>query len=402
MKEIDENFDLGEALLEEQEREGKQHMKAAEACTRPSQLHGTYNSRETVKLKLSTVRDIFSYEDPAYLIVKLIVENALIILSAYAGVGKSLLALFIAYAVITGKKLFGHFSVTKRGKVLIVDEENPGAFIKKRLQDIGFTEDMPLLFLHFQRIKLDNPSCFGQLVKIIEEEKPVLVIIDALIRVHDGKENEASDMAPVMERLRDLVNLGTTVLVIHHHRKGAGENRKESLRGSSDILGGVDMHLSLEEKGEFLFLSSPKTRMRPIEPVKLRIENDGEGMTFRYAGNEMSETQVIVGEIGDMLQDDIKLGVTEIFEGLKNRGHEIGQNRLRDILQAATGRELVETTGTRGKKLYGLNPTFTASRDIYMPLNCEAGKDPSCNLHSFTDLHGGNCEPEIIDVEVTK
>lgn len=391
MRQIEEEgFDLAAQLMED-----------AEAEKRPSQFHDTYNSREAVKLRVSTVKDIFSYKEPAYLIDKVLIEYALIILSAYAGVGKSLLSLFIARAVLTLEKLFGHFPVTKTGKVLIVDEENPGSFIKKRLQDIGITEDMPLLFLHFQKVKLDNPRCFGQLVQIIEEERPALVIIDALIRVHSGQENESSDMAPIMEKLRDLVNLGTTVLVIHHHRKGAGD-RKESLRGSSDILGGVDMHLSLEEKGEFLLLSSPKTRMKPIEPIKLRIESTGEGMTFKYAGNELSETQVIVGEIEDMLQDGIKLGVTEIFEGLKNRGHEIGQNRLRDILQAATGRELVETTGTRGKKLYGLNPTFTASRDIYTPLNCEAGKDPSSHLHSFTDLHGGNCEPEIIDVEVTK
>ncbi len=326
----------------------------------PSQFHGTYRGHEAVKLKLTTLGDIFSHEDPNYLINKILMENALILLTAYSGVGKSLLVLFLIHSVLTGKKLFDHFAVLKQGSVLIVDEENPGSFLKDRLSKIGFTQDMPLHFLHFQKVKLDRMDCFRELTHIINELKPTLVVFDALIRIHSQKENDA-DMAIVMERLRDIVNLGTTVVVIHHHRKGAGD-KKEAVRGSSDILGGVDMSLSLEEKGDFLILSSPKSRMQPIEPVRLRLETDNNSLAFRFMGTEINENQAVTNEVVNILEGGVSLGVKEIMTELKDRNHEIGQNRLREILQGVSGRELQETTGERGKKIYSLSSTFTVSR----------------------------------------
>lgn len=359
----------------------------------PSQFHDTYNTHKPVKLKISSLQDILSYEDPTYLINPILIENTLTMLSSYAGVGKSLLSLFVAFSVTTGRKLFDHFNVSKHGRVLIVDEENPGSFLKERLMMIGFTDDMPISFLHFQKVKLDRADCFAEITQIVKDLKPVLVIFDALIRIHTAKENDASEMALVMERLRDIVNLGTTVLPIHHHRKGAGD-KKESVRGSSDIMGGIDMHLSLEEKGEHLILSSSKTRTRPIEPIRLKLETAGDTLSFRFMGNEVSENQLIINEIVEILQGNIKLGVKEILEELKARAHEIGQNKLREVLQGATGKELIETTGDRGKKLYSLNSTFTASRVYIEKVNCEAESKPSTDLHSFTEDPSLNCETD--------
>lgn len=369
-------------------------IKAAPKWEEPaSQFHDTYNTHKAVKLKVSSLRDILSYEDPTYLINPILIENTLAILSSYAGVGKSLLSLFIAFSIISGKKLFDHFNVSKHGRVLIVDEENPGSFLKERLMMIGFTDDMPISFLHFQKVKLDRADCFAEITQIVKDLKPVLVIFDALIRIHTAKENDASEMALVMERLRDIVNLGTTVLVIHHHRKGAGD-KKESVRGSSDIMGGIDMHLSLEEKGDYLILSSSKTRTRPIEPIRLKLETAGDTLSFRFMGNEVSENQLIINEILEILQGDLRLGVKEILEELKARDHEIGQNKLREVLQGATGKELIETTGDRGKKLYSLNSTFTASRVYIEKVNCEAENKPSTDLHSFTENPPLNCETD--------
>ena len=314
-----------------------------------------------MKLKISTLQDILDYEYPLYLIEPILIEKTLVILSAYAGTYKSLLSLFIAFSAITGQKLFDFFNISKCGSVLIIDEENPGSFLKERLIKIGFTNGMPISFLHFQKVKLDRLECFKELIQIIKDLKRTLIIFDSLIRFHNAKENETSEMALVMEKLRDIVNLGTTVLIIHHHRKGAGD-RKELLRGSSDILGGVNMHLSIEEKGDSLILSSPKTRTKPFDLIRLKLDAIENSLAFRYIGKEINENQIIINEITDILKDDHNLSVKEILEELKNKDYEIGQNRLREILQGATGKELTETTGDRGKKLYSLNSTFTASR----------------------------------------
>lgn len=370
--------------LETLDMAGKLPWEKAEA-----EEKSTIGTREAVKLKLSSLGDILNYEDPAYLIEPVLIEKTLTLLTAYAGVGKSLLAVHIAFSILTGRKLFDRY-VSKQGKVLIIDEETPGSFLKDRVIKIGFTNDLPISFLHFQKVKLDNPDCFMDLIQIIKNLNPTLVIFDALIRLHNKKEND-TEMALVMERLRDIVNLGTTVLVIHHHRKGAGD-KKESVRGSSDILGGVDVSLSLEEKGDYLILSSPKTRSQPIEPIRLKLETVNDTLIFRYMGNELNENQIIINEVTDILQCNIKRSVKEILDELKNRDCEIGQNRLRDILQSATGKELIETTGDRNKKLYSLNSTFTASRGIYTQVNCETEKDHDNDLHSCTEGAQVNCE----------
>lgn len=339
----------------------------------PSQIHNTIYTRETMKLKVSTLQDILNYEDPTYLIGSILIENSLTLLSGYSGVYKSLLSLFIAFSVLTGQKLFGYFNVFKKGSVLIVDEENPGAFLKERLVKMGFTNDMPMSFLHFQKVRVDNPDCFAELIRVIKDIKPIFVIFDALIRIHNRKENE-TEMALVMERLRDIVNLGVTVLVIHHHRKGAGD-KKEAVRGSSDILAGVDIHLSIEEKDDDIILSSPKSRTTPLDSMRLKFEATNDSMMLQYIGAELNKNQTknqkAINEIMEILQGDARMGVKEILEELKNRDCEIGGNKLREILQGATGKELTETTGDRGKKLYSLNSTFTASQHIYKSKNCE-------------------------------
>jgi archaellum biogenesis ATPase FlaH len=301
---------------------------------RPSQFHNTYIGSETVKLKVSTLQDILNYEDPAYLIDSILIENSLTLLSGYSGVYKSILSSCMALSVLTGQKLFGHFDVIKKGKVLIVDEENPGAFLKERVQKMGFTNHMPVSFFHFQKVRVDNPDCFAEVLQVIKDIKPTLVIFDTLIRIHTRKENE-TEMALVMERLRDIVNLGVTVLVIHHHRKGAGD-KKEAVRGSSDILAGVDIHLSIEEKEKekdhIIVLSSPKSRTKPLDSMRLKFEATNSSMGIRYIGDELSKNetknQKAINEIVEILQGDARMGVEEIFEKLKNRDCEIGQNKL--------------------------------------------------------------------------
>ena len=58
--------------------------------------HPDQRSQEGVHYRLVTLRDIFKYPDPAYLIDPILVDGAIHILGAYSGVGKSLAALSIS------------------------------------------------------------------------------------------------------------------------------------------------------------------------------------------------------------------------------------------------------------------------------------------------------------------
>jgi hypothetical protein len=60
---------------------------------------------------------------------------------------------------------------------------------------MGFDKGLPFYFLHFQDVRLDRDDCFNALIEKIEEVKPILVVIDSLIRVHRQKEDDSTSMA---------------------------------------------------------------------------------------------------------------------------------------------------------------------------------------------------------------
>lgn len=355
-----------------------------------SQLHDIYSTRETVKLKTSTMEDMLNCPKPEYLVEPILYRGTSNLLTSYFGIGKSLVAMSIAHALVTQQPLWGYFPVQQKERVLIVDEENPGCFLKDRLVKMGFTGDMPLYFLHFQSIKLDDQECFIYLMRVIQDLKPTLVIFDALIRLHRSDEKDNTEMAYVMGKIREIVNLtGVTVLTIHHERKGQGD-KKERARGAGDIVGAVDHQLCLESIGDgVLMLSSGKTRVAPLTPIKLKLEEEGECLTIKYMGQADTETEEIIHEVIEIL-DESSLGVEEIKKALYGRGYDIGVNKLRGILRNATGKELAADSGEKGKLFYKTNTCFTASQDIYIPISREAEKgdnDPPKSFVSETPLN---------------
>lgn len=329
-----------------------------------SQFHHSIYDGETVKLKVSALEEILDYPNPEFLIEPLLYKKTANLLTAYAGVGKSLLSLSIAHAIVTGTPLWQQFHVHRKGPVLIVDEENPGSFLKDRLVKMGFNKGMPIYFMHYQSVKLDNAGCFISLLDAIKKLKPVLVIFDALIRVHNAKENDNSEMAHVMGKIRELINrTGVATLVIHHERKGYGD-KKERARGSGDIVGAVDTQLCLEPKEDgSLILSSGKTRVAPYPPIRLKLSDNEEKLSFIYLGREASLTDSILNEVVEILGEK-SMSVNDLWVALKSRDIPIGINNLRGILKKAVGKVLFVEKRARGILIYRVNSTFTASQNI--------------------------------------
>jgi len=143
-------------------------------------------------------------------------------------------------------------------------------------------------------------------------------------------------MSLVVAQLRKIANSGTTVLVVHHHKKGEGP-LNQKLRGSSDIAGGVDIEYAVLRKDEYLEFSSVKTRTKPLEPIRLKMEVSKKEIQIVYAGTEAEE---ILAEVKDCLERKGRIGIEEISKALKEKGYEIGINRLRGLLKKAVGDEI--------------------------------------------------------------
>jgi hypothetical protein len=359
-----------------------------------SRNHSTLpsESKETSKginYHLTTLSDVFEYPEPTFIIDQILVEGTVNVFGAYTGAGKSIVTLLVIKSILTGQPLWRKYPVLKTGPVLLVDEETPRGFLRERVEKMGFDKNLPLYFLHFQEVRLDRDDSFNALMEKIEEVKPVLVVIDSLIRVHRQKEDESTSMALVVARLRKIANSGTTVWTIHHHKKGEAP-LSQKLRGSSDIPGGVDIEYALVPKDDYLIFSSVKTRTKPLAPIRLKLDVSETEIRLTYEGTEAEE---VLTEVKDVLKNKGRLGVNEIWEELKTREYEIGINKLREVLRDAVGKEIQgEKEKGRGKRWVFWVDDSSRFTPIYNTVKSEGTNQDSVDSSQQPKKEENSCE----------
>ena len=310
-----------------------------------------------MKLKVSSVKDILECPEPEYLIEGVLFKDTATILNSPPGVGKSILSLLMAKSIATGEPFLDMFQINNKGSVLIIDEENPGSILRDRFNKLKISQNMPLQFIHYQGVRLDNDNSFSELLKVVNNVKPILIVFDSLIRLHGCKENDNTEMAIVMDRFRQIMKAShTTLLVIHHDRKGSGD-KKERARGGWDIIAAIDYQYCLEEKPDGTLLLSPgKARGRSIESISFEFDKDS--LTFTYLGGGVSESKYVIKNVLEVLGAG-SMGVEDIKSGLDKKTIKVGINKLRNYLKAADGKEIISKSTDKGKLIYRANSSFT-------------------------------------------
>ena len=168
-------------------------------------------------------------------------EKGLAMLYAPRGLGKTYLALSIAYAVASGGTVL-RWQAPAPIPVLYIDGEMPLISLQERVTAIvaGAAHTPPsddhLRFLaadYFRDGIPDLATKAGRDVLERAAKDALLVILDNLSSLASGRENEADDWRPMQELLLSLRRQGKTVLLVHHSGKG-GQQRGTSRR--EDVL----------------------------------------------------------------------------------------------------------------------------------------------------------------------
>lgn len=152
---------------------------------------------------------------------------------------KSLIALNVAHALVTGEKLFDHFDVTKKPeRVLYLCPEMALGPFSDRLKKIG------LLNYVGDRLFYRTLSKDGRLNLSDAALKAALpgsvVILDTAVRFIQGDEDSSTDMRLFADELFALLRAGAeAVLVLYHSPKSQGNadmmTLENALRGSGDL-----------------------------------------------------------------------------------------------------------------------------------------------------------------------
>jgi archaellum biogenesis ATPase FlaH len=150
------------------------------------------------------------------------------------GTGKSLWALQLGAAVVTGKLFFGH--LVQQGGVEFISAEDSLDELHRRLVDIArqsTTSMDELAALHLTSLaeadallavaeenrsaKLNMTPLYDELETVIKESKPALVVLDTLADIFGGNEIIRSQARQFIGSLRKLcLQYDTTIVVLAH------------------------------------------------------------------------------------------------------------------------------------------------------------------------------------------
>lgn len=286
-----------------------------------------------------------------WIVKDLIPKGGLTILAAKPKVGKTLLTFNLAISVSQGIEFLNR--ETMKGPVLLIQNEDPPSSIKSRFKQMGWNESSPI-FINQEMFDLKND--FEKLEKYIKILKPILVVFDPLIYlIQIRDENDAVDIAKAFKPLRKIAldnNIG--VLVVHHHRKGTG-NSEEAMRGSSAIMGAVDVAINLfKEKEQEISVAQLNVLGRMCKSEEFMIKFNDENLWWQSAGDVKSWKQFNnINKVRDYLMEVAQAPIKDIAGEL-----DMSESTVKRTLDSM-GDEVEDTDVSEGrgrpKKVYNLN-----------------------------------------------
>ncbi len=301
-------------------------------------------------------------ERPKFLIEGLVPENGITAMSGHPGCGKSWLMLEMARAVAIGDKFLNEFKSIKK-KVLIVDEESGKWEMRRRLELLGYTDELDIYFCCQREFKLDKPESVSRLIKLCEKHEIGLIIFDPFAALHNKVENNAEEMQVVMTAMQKFNEISVSVAFIHHNRKGGLGGQAQSLRGSSAILGRLDSLVVVEKTSaegpvNITIRHAKSRRGKSAEPAQVvLIENADEHPQIQllYGGNAPSTTikKLRAKEFALELLANESLYREELIEAIKEE-EDIGARNVASALIELENEDFITSEIIERKKKYKL------------------------------------------------
>jgi hypothetical protein len=212
---------------------------------------------------------------------------------------KSFLALDIAVSVASGTACLRQFPVHRPGSVLLFPAEDSLAVVRQRLEGICSAAGVAFQSLSVDVItapalRLDTPADRQRLANTVQSLKPILLILDPLIRLHRVDENDASQIGALLSFLRQLQRqFQIAVLLVHHARKDSHSSRPgQALRGSSELHGWGDSNLYLRRRGESLTLSTEHRAAPSQDHIPLQLIQSASALALSVATTDSSHPPV--------------------------------------------------------------------------------------------------------------
>ena len=251
--------------------------------------------------KRLTFEDLLDSESEAmdWLVSGLLPVGETVLLCALPKVGKSKLAIDLAFSVATGESRFLG-QETKQGKVLLITPDASKQSLKQELTKRGFRkQDSPNLHI-FPEWSIDQMAV---LEEELENFRPDLVVIDSLKKITAGKEisENSAEFADNIIALNDMLKrYRATGILVHHANKSNDAIGVERARGSTAIVGSCWGTWMLERIPKKDPNNAKRMIVDPKDPKRIftATSRDAEGTTLNIEFNVENNSWEFMGEVG--------------------------------------------------------------------------------------------------------
>jgi RecA-family ATPase len=325
------------------------------------------------KVEDLTLKEIFDSQSEAmeWLVSGLLPVGETVLLCALPKVGKSKLAIDLAFSVATGESRFLG-QETKQGKVLLITPDASKMSLKQELMKRGFRkQDSPNVHI-FPHWNIDQ---MAELEAKLEKFRPDLVVIDSLKKITAGKEisENSAEFADNIIALNDMLKrYRATGILVHHANKSNDAIGVERARGSTAIVGSCWGTWMLERIPKKDPNNAKRMIVDPKDPKRIftATSRDAEGTTLNIEFNLENNSWEFMGEVGldqqeaqqqltyqerilQVLQDNQRnLSGSEIME-LMGIGRE-QRNSVYTVLGRMENRRLINSRSAPGDKRFNL------------------------------------------------
>lgn len=273
--------------------------------------------------------------EQAWLIQDLWAQAAVGVIGGQPKSCKSWLGLEMAVSVASGTPCLGHFPVAAPGPALVYLAEDTLAAVRARLEALCAHRQLPLAHLELYAITaptlhLDLAQDQQRLQATVASLRPRLVLLDPLVRMHQGDENSAADISTLLGFLRTLQRThDSAIVLVHHASKKHRAHPGQALRGSSDLHAWGDSNAYLARRQDQLILTLEHRAAKPPAPfaIALVCQPDGSQPHLELCCAPPRQAGVSLAErILHLLQHSPKpLPRTTVRQHLKVNNQRLGQ-----------------------------------------------------------------------------
>lgn len=288
--------------------------------------------------------------DKAWLVRHLWSHLAVGLISGHPKVGKSWLGLDLAVSVASGTDCLGAFPVDAPGPVLIYLAEDPLPRVRERIASLCalrhlLLDKIPLHVITAASLRLDDPGDRDRLTATVAHLAPRLLLLDPLVRLHGGDENDARYIAQLLGFLRTLSRQHElAIALVHHMSKKSRRHLGQSLRGSSDLWAWTDSAAYLTRARDQILLTLEHRSAPAPDPIALVLATGEDGTTPHLRRASPDQSPLPADSLTDRLLRLLRAATAPVSRVALRRQLGVKNLHLGQALTALDEERIIERT----------------------------------------------------------